>query len=62
MKIWKFGRAVLKVGMILEYISEDDYKEADPLITEEYFKLVSFDKALNRNPDKYRGYTAKIVK
>ena len=48
--------AVLKIGIILEYINQNDYKIAEPLIDKEYFKLIAFDKVLIRNPEKRTRY------
>jgi len=53
---------VLKIGIALEYITYEDYEQTEPLLKEEYYKLISYDKWLNQNPGKYRGYSAKIAK
>jgi four helix bundle protein len=50
---------VLKIGIALEYITYEDYELAELLLKEEYFKLIAFNKRLNQNPNKYRGYSAK---
>ena len=48
--------AVLKLGIILEYINQNDYKVAEPIIDKEYFKLIAFDKALTTKPEKRTRY------
>ena len=53
---------VLKIGLALEYITNEDYTKADPLLREEYFKLIAFDKRLNENPSKRRGYSTTYEK
>jgi len=40
--------AVLKVGIELGYITPQDYSIIDPLIENEYFKLIAFDKSLRK--------------
>jgi len=49
--------AVLKIGVELHYITENDYSQVAPLIKEEYYKLIAFDKALIRNPGSRKRYT-----
>lgn len=51
---------VWKIGMALGYINEKDYHEAEPLLKEEYFKLIAFDKHLQQSPNKLRGYSGFI--
>lgn len=50
--------AVLKIGLALHYIWTDDYDAADPLLKEEYFKLIAFDKKLREDLNRIRGYSA----
>ena len=49
--------AVLKIGLALEYIRPDDYAAADPLLKEQYFKLIAFDKKLREDLNRIRGYS-----
>lgn len=37
---------VLKIGLKLNYIGNDDYQVVEKLIEKEYYKLVAFDKTL----------------
>lgn len=48
--------AVLKISILLEYITQADYKIVELLIDKEYFKLIAFDKALRRSPTSRRRY------
>ncbi len=48
--------AVLKIGISLGYLLDSDYGDVEPLIKEEYFKLVAFDKTLLTEPEKRRRY------
>ena len=41
--------AVLKIGIVLEYITEQDCNTAAPLLEKEYFKLIAFEKSLRKN-------------
>jgi four helix bundle protein len=41
--------AVLKIGIALRYIRQGDYSMVALLIEKEYYKLIAFDKALNKN-------------
>jgi four helix bundle protein len=47
---------VLKIGMKLNYITDEDYQSVVPLIEKEYYKLVAFDKALIKGVTKRRRY------
>lgn len=47
---------VLKIGLKLNYIGNDDYQVVEKLIEKEYYKLVAFDKTLAKNPTKRRRY------
>ncbi|MCK4250959.1 four helix bundle protein [candidate division WOR-3 bacterium] len=47
---------VLKIGMKLNYITDEDYQSVVPLIEKEYYKLVAFDKALIKGATKRRRY------
>lgn len=47
---------VLKIGMKLNYISDENYQFVVPLIEKEYYKLVAFDKALIKGATKRRRY------
>ena len=47
---------VLKIGMKLNYITDEDYQSVVPLIEKEYYKLVAFDKALIKDTTKRRRY------
>ena len=49
--------AVLKIGIQLDYINDNDYQSVAPLIEKEYYKLVAFDKTLRKDPTKRRRYT-----
>lgn len=48
--------AVLKIGINLGYLLDSEYRNVEPLIKEEYFKLIAFDKTLLRDPVKRRRY------
>ncbi len=48
---------VLKIGIQLNYINNDDYQSVEPLIKKEYYKLVAFDKVLVKDSTKRRCYT-----
>lgn len=48
--------AVLKIGINLGYLLDSEYRNVEPLIKEEYFKLIAFDKTLLRDPAKRRRY------
>jgi four helix bundle protein len=48
--------AVLKIGINLGYLQDSDYSNVEPIIKEEYFKLIAFDKTLLREPSKRRRY------
>ncbi len=50
--------AVLKIGLAMQYIRDADYAEADPLLKEEYFKLIAFDKKLREDLTYVRGYSS----
>ncbi len=43
---------VLKIGMKLNYITDEDYQSVVPLIEKEYYKLIAFDKALIKGATK----------
>ena len=47
---------VLKIGMKLNYITDEDYQSVVPLIEKEYYKLIAFDKALIKGAAKRRRY------
>ncbi|MEE8596257.1 MAG: four helix bundle protein [bacterium] len=47
---------VLKIGMKLNYITDEDYQSVVPLIEKEYYKLIAFDKALIKGATKRRRY------
>lgn len=47
---------VLKIGMKLNYITDEDYQSVVPLIEKEYYKLIAFDKALIKDATKRRRY------
>ncbi len=47
---------VLKIGMKINYITENDYQSVVPLIEKEYYKLVAFDKTLVKDSTKRRRY------
>lgn len=49
--------AVLKIGVRLEYINDNNYQCVAPLIEKEYYKLVAFDKTLCKDSTKRRRYT-----
>lgn len=51
--------AVLKIGISLGYITKDDYLVIEPLIKEEYYKLIAFDKTLLKCSVKRRRYSVK---
>jgi len=42
--------AVLKIAIVLGYLTQADCVSASSLIEREYFKLVAFDKSLRKNP------------
>jgi four helix bundle protein len=47
---------VLKIGMKLNYITDEDYQSVVPLIEKEYYELIAFDKALIKGATKRRRY------
>jgi len=52
--------AILRIGLDLGYITTKDCCSIQPLMEEEYFKLVAFDKALHRNPQSRRRYSDEL--
>jgi len=49
--------AVAKIAIRLGYISERDYSALEPLMKTEYYKLVAFDKALQKKAGQRRRYS-----
>ena len=49
--------AVLKIGIALQYITQEDCAKADSLIEKEYYKLIAFDKSLRKQPGKRKRYS-----
>jgi len=49
--------AVLKIAIQLGYIKPSDYETVAPLIEKEFFKLVAFARALQKQPGQRRRYS-----
>jgi len=41
--------AVLKIGIQLGFIGNEDYRLAEPILEKEYYKLIAFEKTLRKN-------------
>jgi len=49
--------AIFKIGLALGFIHDADLSHVNPLLEKEYYKLIAFDKALRKSPDKRKRYS-----